>query len=147
MERMKYGDYIIGVKNSKQTNGMTAAWVCQVSIKPLLVMASINKSHYTSQMIAEAGCFSVNMLRKDQFELAKRCGFGTGKDKNRLVGLEILYKKTGAPVLADCGAYLDCRVFESFDVGDHILYIGEVVDMADTGAELMVHDEVAFFGK
>ena len=147
MERMKYGDYIIGVKTDEQTNGMTAAWVTQVSIRPLLVLISVGKTHYTSQMIQKAGCFSVNMLRPDQFELAKRCGFGTGRGKDRLAGLELLFKKTGAPILADCGAWLDCKVHKLFDVGDHMLFVGEVVEMGDTGAELMVHDEVAFFGK
>lgn len=146
-KRMKYGDYIIAVKTPKQTNGMTAAWVTQVSSNPLLVLVAIGKTHYTSEMIREAGCFSINMLRPDQVELAKKCGFGSGKGKDRLAGQTLLHKKTGAPVIADCAAYLDCRLFETLDVGDHVLFIGEVVDMGDTEAELMVHDEEVFSGK
>ena len=147
MKRMKYGDYIIGTKTDKQMNGMTAAWVTQVSSNPLLVSVAIGRTHYTSEMISEAGCFSVNMLRPDQVKLARKCGFGTGKGKDRLEGLEILYKKTGAPILADCAAYLDCKLYKAFEIGDHVVFIGEVVDMGDTGAELMVHDNEVFFGK
>ena len=35
--------------------------------------------------------------------------------------------ETGAPILADCLAFLECRVREVLDGGDHSIFLGEVV--------------------
>jgi len=34
---------------------------------------------------------------------------------------------TGAPILKDCVGYVECRVVQAVDAGDHTLFIGEVV--------------------
>lgn len=147
MDRMTHGVYLIGVKTSQCTNGMTAAWVTQVSRTPPMVLVAIGKTHYTSQLIPEAGCFSVNVLRTDQFDLAKKCGFGSGRDKNRLADVPLIYQTTGAPILADCAAYLDCRLTYAFDVGTCLLFVGEVVRAADSGDPTLAYDVKRFFGR
>lgn len=145
LDRLGYGVYVIGVRTPGKVNGMTAAWVVQVSVRPPLVLVSINKSHYTSDLIAEAGAFSVNVLRSDQDALARQCGFRSGRDTDKLAGVEVVSKVTGAPVLADCAAFLDCRVTQRVEAGDHVLYVGEVVDAGDTGAPTMVYRSADFF--
>ena len=39
-------------------------------------------------------------------------------------------KATGCPVLDECLAYIDCKVWARFDVGDHTLFVGEVQEAA-----------------
>ena len=145
LDRLSYGVYLICAKTEERRNAMTAAWVVQVSGKPPLVLVAVNKSHYTSELIPKAGSFSVNVLRPDQFELAKRCGFGSGRNIDRLAGVKTAVKVTGAPVLVDCAAYLDCTLKESFDVGDHLLFVGEVVAAGDNEQPVMVYDPQRFF--
>jgi len=74
-----HGVYIIGVKHEEKINGMTAAWVSKVSSNPPMVSVAIGKKHYTAKLIPKAKSFSVNFLFPNQKELAKKCGFISGK--------------------------------------------------------------------
>lgn len=147
LDCITYGVQIIGVKGSRQTNGMTAAWVTQVSREPPMVLVAVGKTHYTSELIPEAKCFSVNILKDTQFELAQRCGFGTGRNNERLAGLPIIYESTGAPIVSDCAAYLDCRLVHTFDIGSCMLFVGEVVAARSSSASVLAYDVERFFGK
>lgn len=84
VRKVTCGVYIIGVKAGERTNGMTAAWVTQVSMIPPMICVSINKRHFTAELIDKAGCFSVSVLSEDCYELAVRCGFGSGRDVVRV---------------------------------------------------------------
>ncbi|CAD7779322.1 hypothetical protein BLFGPEAP_02223 [Candidatus Methanoperedenaceae archaeon GB50] len=42
-----HGVYIVTTKSGERKNGMTAAWVSQVSFKPPLIMAAIAPARYT----------------------------------------------------------------------------------------------------
>lgn len=147
LDRMTHGVQIICVKTNKHMNGMTAAWVTQVSGKPPMVLIAVGKTHYTSKLIPEARCFSVNILKDTQFDLAKKCGFGSGRNADRLSGLDIIYRETGAPIINDCAAYLDCQLVQSFDMGDCVLFVGEVVAACDFGARALPYEIERFFGK
>lgn len=144
--RLSYGVYLIGVKTPQRTNGMTAAWVAQVSGRPPMVSVAVGKTHYTSELIREAGCFSVNVLRPEQFDLARKCGFESGRNADKLAGETLISAATGAPILADCAAYLDCRLRHVFDVGDHLLFVGEAVSAGDSGQPVLAYDVKRFFG-
>ena len=58
----------------------------------------------------------------------KRFGLKTGRKTDKFEGLDYETKVTGAPVLKECLAWLDCRVVSYHDAGDHTLFIGEVLD-------------------
>ena len=46
---------------------------------------------------------------------------------------------SGAPLIEGVAAYLDCRLAESYTIGDHEVFIGEVLDLhVESGAEPLV---------
>src|SRR6266480_3789091 len=49
---------------------------------------------------------------------------------NTLNGFPFHAARTGAPVLDQAVAYLDCEVRQAVEVGNHTLFLGEVVDSA-----------------
>ena len=56
-------------------------------------------------------------------------GFKSGKDTDKFIGLNYKLGQTGSPIVLDKTiAYIDCKVIGSFDVGTHLLIIGEAVD-------------------
>jgi len=112
----------------EKINGMTAAWLSQVSLKPLLVMVSIAPPRYTHTLIKESGIFAVNVLSGDQVELAKRFGYKSGRKIDKFAGLEYLTAGSGAPVLPEAYAYLDLKLVHTFAAGDHTLFVGEVLE-------------------
>jgi flavin reductase (DIM6/NTAB) family NADH-FMN oxidoreductase RutF len=145
MDLLTHGVYIIGVKYGIKINGMTAAWVNQVSNQPPMVSVTIGKSHYTAELISKVKSFSVNILSPDQIELARKCGFSSGRDADKLQEEEISYQVTGAPILSNCAAYLDCKLSQQIEVGDHILFIGTVIQADSNHQSVLVYRFSDFF--
>lgn len=142
---LTHGVYIIGVKYKSRINGMTAAWVNQVSSQPPMISVAIGKSHYTSELIPKAKSFSVNILSPDQIGVARKCGFVSGRDQDKLQEKEVTYQATGAPILSNCAGYLDCELSHQIEVGDHILFIGTVIKANSKNQPALVYRFSDFF--
>jgi flavin reductase (DIM6/NTAB) family NADH-FMN oxidoreductase RutF len=123
-----HGVYVVTTRVGDKINGMTAAWVSQVSLKPLLVMVSIAPPRYTHTLIKESGVFAINVLASDQVELAKRFGYKSGRKVDKCAGLDWLTAASGVPVLPQAHAYLDLKLVHTYAAGDHTLFVGEVME-------------------
>ena len=122
-----HGVYVVTTRLEDVVNGMTASWVAQVSLKPLLLMVSIAPARYSHRLIQESGVFAVNVLADTQVELGKRFGYKSGRQVDKFAGLEWTAAATGAPILPQVYAYLDLKLRDTFSAGDHTLFVGEVV--------------------
>ena len=123
-----HGVYVITTRAGDRINGMTAAWVSQVSLNPVQITVAIAPSRYTHSLIKESGIFAVNVLTSSQVELGKRFGYKSGRKIDKFAGLEWTSATTGAPILPQAHAYLDTRLIHTYEVGDHTLFVGDVVD-------------------
>jgi flavin reductase (DIM6/NTAB) family NADH-FMN oxidoreductase RutF len=123
-----HGVYIVTTRLGDKVNGMTAAWVSQVSLSPLLVMVSIAPPRYSHTLIKESGIFAINVLTGEQVELAKRFGYKSGRKIDKFAGLDYLTASSGAPVLPQAYAFLDLKLVHTFTAGDHTLFVGEVME-------------------
>jgi flavin reductase (DIM6/NTAB) family NADH-FMN oxidoreductase RutF len=123
-----HGVYVVTTRVGDKINGMTAAWVSQVSLNPLMIMVSIAPPRYTHTLIQESGSFAVNVLTRDQVELAKRFGYKSGRKIDKFAGLETLPAPSGAPILPQAYAYFDLKLVHTFPAGDHSLFVGQVED-------------------
>ena len=126
-DALVHGVYVVTTRLGDVVNGMTAAWVSQVSLKPLLVMVSIAPSRYSHDLIKKSGIFAVNVLDRDQADLGKRFGFKSGRQVDKFAGLEWTTGATGAPILPQAYACLELKLKETVPAGDHTLFVGEVV--------------------
>jgi flavin reductase (DIM6/NTAB) family NADH-FMN oxidoreductase RutF len=121
-----HGVYVVTTRAGDKINGMTAAWVSQVSLNPLLVMVAIAPPRYSHTLIKESGVFAVNVLTSEQVDLAKRFGYKSGRQIDKFAGLDYLTAASGAPVLPQAYAYLDLKLVHAYAAGDHTLFVGEV---------------------
>jgi flavin reductase (DIM6/NTAB) family NADH-FMN oxidoreductase RutF len=106
--------------------GLTASAVCSVSLQPTLVLACVDLRSESHHHILESRCFAINVL-DDQCGpgLARR--FSTaGAAEHKFSGVGYRSESTGAPVLDDALAWLDCTLRHEFDAGDHSIFVGEV---------------------
>ena len=126
-DALVHGVYVVTTLLSDVVNGMTASWVSQVSLKPLLVMVSMAPSRYSHDLLKKSGVFAINVLDRGQADLGKRFGFKSGRQVDKFAGLEWTTAATGAPILPQAYAYLDLKLKETFPAGDHTLFVGEVV--------------------
>jgi flavin reductase (DIM6/NTAB) family NADH-FMN oxidoreductase RutF len=123
-----HGVYVVTTRLEEVVNGMTAAWVSQVSLRPLLVMVSIAPPRYSHHLIKESGIFAINVLDRTQADLGKRFGYKSGRQVDKFAGLPWTTAATGAPILPQAYAYLDLKLKDTYPAGDHTLFLGEVVD-------------------
>jgi flavin reductase (DIM6/NTAB) family NADH-FMN oxidoreductase RutF len=126
--RLTYGVYVIGVADGDRRDAFTAAWVMQVSFAPLLLALSINPDNASYRLLDAGGGFTVNVLKRGQLELARRFGTRSGRDEDKLAGIDWRPGRTGAPILEDALAYFDCELTDRLRAGDHELVIGRVAD-------------------
>ena len=73
---------------------------------------------------SQTNFFAINILSNEQTELSNR--FATF-DGNRFDGVNWKNWETGAPILDDAIAAIDCRRKKLIDAGDHIIILGEVL--------------------
>ena len=106
-------------------HGRTVSSFASVSPEPPLVLVSIDHRATAYSLLEAAGAsFAINILAHDQMELSNR--FAWLKDEDRFGAGEWTTAATGAPILSDALAWLDCTVYSRFSAGTHTIYIGEV---------------------
>lgn len=107
--------------------GLTVSAVASVSLRPMLILACVDRASHTHAFIEQAGCFAVNFLEEGRGEaVARRFGTGGPADE-KFRGTPWHAGRTGAPVLDDALAWVDCRVHAALPGGDHTIFVGEVV--------------------
>jgi flavin reductase len=116
-------------------HGMTANAVSSVSLDPPLVLVCVDRTAIMADVVGRGGRFGLSILHRGQRALSDRFA-----DPTRPPGLEQFdgvathTRVTGAPLLDDALGWLDCRVWASYDGGDHVIVVGEVVDL-DVGPQ------------
>lgn len=139
--------WVITAAVGDRRGGLAATWVSPASIdreRPLL-LAGIAPGHFTAELIDASGAFVAHLLRSDQGALAWNFACGSGRDRDKLAGLSLLDHGEGLPVLADCLAWLQCRVVHRYDAGDRLFYWAEVMDSGLHGSGLPLREQ-AFIG-
>lgn len=118
------GVTVVATQTRRGPVGMTANSFAAVSLNPPLVLFSVARRSQLSTWLGAADCFAVTILAESQRELARqfaRPGF------DRFGSVPWSPGETGAPVLADGLAALECRVVEVHTGGDHLIILGQVV--------------------
>ncbi|MEI8049015.1 MAG: flavin reductase [Bacteroidota bacterium] len=127
--KISYGLYIVSSGNRNKGNGFISNTFFQVTAEPPVFASCCNKDNYTAALIQETGAFSVSIIHQDiDPETILRFGYKSGKDTDKLSGMNVKYGETGVPiVLNDCIAFLECKVIQAIDVGTHLMFIGELI--------------------
>jgi flavin reductase (DIM6/NTAB) family NADH-FMN oxidoreductase RutF len=131
--KMPSGLYVVGsTDKGERRNGMTINWVTQLSFAPKLVGVSVEQTAFTHELIEAGGCFALSIVDREDRAIVRKFTKPVEVDlgAKTLNGFAYVEKVTGAPVLAQAAAYADCEVRERVTVGDHTLFVGEVVDAA-----------------
>jgi len=117
-----------------KTNIITIAWHTTISRKPPLYGISVAPSRYSHDLILKSKEFVINFAPYDLVDKINFCGTHTGRktDKVNETKLTLIpsqkLKKT--PIIKECFAHIECKLFDSITIGDHSLLVGEVVNVA-----------------
>lgn len=104
--------------------GTTVSAFSSVSMDPPLVMVCLKRDSRTLAALSQARTFCVNILSREQGDLAYRFAKSGSDDRFALTAIEVGI--CGAPLLADCVAAVECELHVAHDGGDHEILIGRV---------------------
>jgi flavin reductase (DIM6/NTAB) family NADH-FMN oxidoreductase RutF len=119
---------LVGSRAGDERNGMTASWVTQLSMEPVLIGVGVDNEAVTRRLIADGGSFTVNLWSADDTKVFVKFSKPAKDEGSALNDRPVRAATTGAPVFEGAIAWLDCKVQQSLDLGTHTLFIGEVVD-------------------
>jgi flavin reductase (DIM6/NTAB) family NADH-FMN oxidoreductase RutF len=120
-----------------QPVGLTVNSFSSVSLEPPLVLWILGKHATAYSDFKQASHFAINVLAADQHHLSRQ--FSTPM-AGRFAGVECLEAAGGCPLLKGATAHFVCRMVREFDGGDHVIFLGEVIDYKwQEGEPLIFH--------
>jgi flavin reductase (DIM6/NTAB) family NADH-FMN oxidoreductase RutF len=126
-----------------EANIITVGMYMPISARPPLVCIGIAPQRYSHQLIEKTGEFVVNSPSIALETEMHYCGVNSARRVNKWeeTGLTpIASLKVKTPRIKECFGHLECKVIESHVLGDHTLFVGEVV--ATTADENVMNGEV-----
>jgi flavin reductase (DIM6/NTAB) family NADH-FMN oxidoreductase RutF len=113
-------------------NIMTAAWGGICCSKPPCVSVSLRKATYTYGNILEQQAFTISIPSQDHAKLADYCGLVSGKSHDKFADTGLTPVKSdlvNAPYVKEFPLILECKVLDTFEIGLHTQFIGEIMDV------------------
>ena len=122
--------WLVTSAHDGRRGGFIATTVAQASIVDVMPrqILTVNKRHNTHALIEASGAFAMHLIDETHIELVWRFGLQSGRDVDKLAGLQFHIGATGSPLLADALAWFDCRVESRMDSGDRTIYLAAVLD-------------------
>jgi flavin reductase (DIM6/NTAB) family NADH-FMN oxidoreductase RutF len=129
LRMIPYGLFVLSARSSEDEVAAGAVnWVTQSSFKPPQLVVCVREDSYLHSVIQAAGAFALNAVGKSQESMAVRFFKPADVEGQTIGGYAFKVGPTGAPILLDAAAYLECNVVGIQKTGDHSVIIGEVVD-------------------
>ncbi|WP_322514433.1 flavin reductase family protein [Rhodopseudomonas palustris] len=141
MRHLAGGVGIVTSGQGAERNGVTVTSVSSLSVEPPSLIVCINRSCSIMPVLRDQGTFGVNILAAGHRELADRFAGRHGvRGAERYDSGDWIELVTGAPLLSDALAAIDCTVDSIIDWNSHALVIGRVdaVQLGD-GAQALVY--------
>ena len=119
---------VVTVGRGGVENALTVSWVCPASFDPPQIMFAVDRLHYSVEFLRSTKNFGVNVLGAGQERLAGHFARQSLTGERKLDEVRTRESFTGAAILADALAYLDCELAAVHEAGDHLIVVGTVVD-------------------
>ena len=135
LRMIPYGLYVLTAQGKDGAVGAaTVNWVTQASFTPPLVVVGVKTDSGVHGLIKESRAFALNVLGKGQQAMAYTFFKPAAREGDRISGEPFRAGTTRAPILENAPAFIECRLVETVDRGDHSVFVGEVVDCGMTKA-------------
>ena len=127
MARLPAGVVVITARVGDEFRGLTASSLVSTSLDPPLVLVGLERESATRAAVLETKAFNASLLTRSQEFLADRFA-------GRAPALDLEWRTlphrlgtNGIPLLDGCAAWLECRLVQVHEAGDHDICVGEVL--------------------
>ncbi|MER7007255.1 flavin reductase family protein [Dactylosporangium sp. NPDC000555] len=142
--RRAFGVFATGVTvvtvGGATPHGMTANSFAAVSLQPPLVLLCVQRDAIMHDALTQCPLFAVSVLAASQEPVARHFA-----DRRRPLGSEQFQvvdwlpgAATGAPLIAGAAAHLECEVWQTYDGGDHSIFIGRLLSLRRCAEDVLV---------
>jgi len=128
LRMIPYGLYVLTAADGNDIAAATVNWVTQASFEPPLVVVGVKADSESYRVLGSSGSFALNVLGKGQNELATTFFKPSVIEGNTISGESFRTGSSGSPILASTPAYVECKVLDRVERGDHAIVVGEVVE-------------------
>lgn len=143
LRRFASGVTVVTAERDGEQFGITVTAFASISLVPPVVMVSINNESPLGGAIVESEHFAVHILSEAQQPLAERFA-RQAPALEKYSDVPFIYAASGAPILSDTLASLDCILEQTIAIGSHTVMFGRVVHATsadgDVGGPLVYYD-------
>ena len=141
-ELADYPLYVVTTSVSDRVSGCLAGFVTQCSIRPLRFIVCVSKANVTYGIAERSKSLALHLLGSDQADVASLFGEVSGHEAEKFAKVEWSRGVTGAPVLADCAAWVEGSIINRMSSGDHEAFLMSVTDggVGNHPGRFMLHD-------
>jgi len=132
------GVTVVTTRAGDKIHGMTVSAFSSVSADPPLVLVCANQASTTHGVIEQGGLFTVNILAAHQAEISDVFASPEHED-TRLQSVSWSVGETGAPLIDEALACLECKVTSAHQEGSHTIYVGQVEAVHNTDAKPLLY--------
>ena len=128
LRKFSYGFYIVSARSGNYLAAGAVNWLSQASFHPPLIMMAIKEDSHLHEYISRSGAFAVSVVGEEQEHILPEFFKATNVEGNKINGLPFADGMTGSPVFVDLPASVECKVVEKISMGDHSIFVGEIVN-------------------
>ena len=121
------GVTVMTTTSGGRMHGMTVSAFASVSLEPLLILVSVERSTVMHELVLQSGAFALSILGERSEGTARFFA-----DNARLEAPEFHeggYRigTTGSPILNQATAFIEATIYSTHEAGDHTIIVGKVV--------------------
>jgi flavin reductase (DIM6/NTAB) family NADH-FMN oxidoreductase RutF len=138
MRDVPSGVAVLTVDTGGERLGLTVGTTLSLSLTPPLVGVSVSRQAAMHELLREAGSFALSILAGNQEAVAQHFARGV-PPLAHWHGIEWREGASGAPLLDDALGWIEARVVDELETGDHTLFVGgvESVERGRSGQALV----------
>jgi flavin reductase (DIM6/NTAB) family NADH-FMN oxidoreductase RutF len=127
LERLDTTGCVVTAASGGERDGCFISYIAPCSIDPprLLLLSSVETMTHT--LILRSRALAVHPIGRKQKHLFELFGHRTGREVDKLAQIEWSSGETGSPVLREAIAYMEGRVIDTMECGDHTACLVEPV--------------------
>lgn len=130
------GVTVVTCEGEDVPHGMTANSFISVSLDPARALISVKKSAKMHKLLAANKYFGLSVLSAEQANISSH--FAGQRQPDFEPEFDVV---CGVPLISNALAWMVCRQSQDMDIGDHTLFVGDLIDCGHMDA-----DPLIFFG-
>jgi flavin reductase (DIM6/NTAB) family NADH-FMN oxidoreductase RutF len=142
VEGLDYPMFVVTAAADGDRSGCLVGFATQASIDPPRMLVCLSVVNHTYAVARAASLLAVHVLDPDRQELAELFGSETGDEVDKFSRCRWRPGPDGVPLLEDCQRFIVGRVLAQHDLGDHVGFLLEPIEVEGGGSDAITLDDV-----